>query len=56
MIVHGTAYLKLRKSPMGPSTRLKTNNNDVLNIILKINIYKIIAIKRMAESLATVQN
>ena len=55
MIVHGTAYFKFRKSLIGPSTRLKTNNNEVLNIILTINIYKIIAIKRMAESLATAQ-
>ena len=35
MVVHGAAYLKFRKSPIGHSTRLKINNNEVLNIVLK---------------------
>ena len=56
MIVHGTAYFKFRKSPIGPSTRLKTNNNEVLNILMKENIYNNITIKRMAEGLTIAQN
>ena len=55
MIVHGTAYFKFRKSPIGPSTRLKTNNHEVLNILMKENIYTKHYNKRMAKCLATVQ-
>ena len=56
MIAHGTAYFKFRKSPIGPSTRLKTNNNEVSNILIKENIYNNITIKRMAEGLTIAQN
>ena len=55
MIVHGTAYFKFRKSLIGPSTRLKTNNNEVLNILMKENIYNNITIEGMAEGLAITQ-
>ena len=55
MIVHGTAYFKFRKSPIGPSTRLKTNNHEVLNILMKEKYLQKHYKKRMAERLATVQ-
>jgi hypothetical protein len=55
MIVHGTAYFKFRKSLIGPSTRLKTNNNEVLNILMKEKYLQKHYNKRMAEGLATVQ-
>ena len=56
MIAHGTAYFKFRQSPIGPSTRLKTNNNEVLNILMKENVYNNITIKGMAEGLTIAQN
>ena len=56
MIIHGTTYFKFRKSLIGPSTRLKTNNNEGLNILMKENIYNNITIKRMAEGLTIAQN
>ena len=55
MIIPGTAYFKFRKSLIGPSTRLKTNGHEVLNILMKENIYTKHYNKRMAECLATVQ-
>ena len=55
MIIHGTAYFKFRKSFIGPSTRLKTNDHEVLNILMKENIYTKHYNKRMAKRLATVQ-
>ena len=53
MIIHGTAYFKFRKSLIGPSTRLKTNNHEVLNILMKEKYLQRHYDKRMAESLAT---
>ena len=51
MVVHGAAYLKFRKSPIGHSTRLKINNNEVLNIVLKTHIYKLAKTKKWLKAL-----
>ena len=55
MIISGTAYFEFRKSLIGPSMRLKTNDHKVLNILMKENIYTKHYNKKMAKCLATVQ-
>ena len=51
MIIPGTAYFKFRKSLIGPSMRLKTNDHEVLNILMKENIYTNITIKGWQNAL-----
>ena len=55
MIISGTAYFKFRKSLIGPSMRLKTNDHEVLSTLMKENICTKHYNKRVAKCLATVQ-
>ena len=55
MIISGTAYFKFRKSLIGPSMRLKTNDYEVLSTLMKENICTKHYNKRMARCLTTVQ-
>ena len=38
MIIFGTAYFNFRKSLIGPSVRIKTNDSEVLSTLMKENI------------------
>ena len=52
MVAHGAAYLKFRKSPIGPSTRLINKQRGISKIILKRKYLQNGLNKEMNESFA----